>query len=267
MSRLSLFGLELSPVGDREIVLSDLRHALDDQTRAWLVTFVNPHSWFIKRKIRDYAEDLQGFDWVLPDGIGVVKALRWAEDTDSVRLSFDGTSLYHPVFGLLDKRNAAVYVVGGVPGVAVSAGVRMKQDYSGIHIAGVRDGFGDWDETLDDIIASKADFVLCGMGAPRQEHFLLALQARGFKGTAFTCGGFLDQLAETTQYYPSWINRFELRWVYRLYKEPRRLGRRYLVEYFPFVRAIMMAIARIQLAKALPSTSMRQRAEAKSSSL
>ncbi|NJO34267.1 MAG: hypothetical protein HC869_15170 [Rhodospirillales bacterium] len=75
-----------------------------------------------------------------------------------------------------------------------------------------------------------------------QESFLLRLRQQGFNGVGFTCGGFLDQYSIGKQYYPTWIDRLELRWLYRLIMEPGRLWRRYFVEYQPFVSGVLSVL-------------------------
>ena len=77
------------------------------------------------------------------------------------------------------------------------------------------------------------------MGAPRQERFLLNLRESGWRGAGFTCGGFFDQVSGNGDYYPAWIDRLNLRFLYRLVREPRRLWRRYLVDYQVFLRLYM----------------------------
>jgi N-acetylglucosaminyldiphosphoundecaprenol N-acetyl-beta-D-mannosaminyltransferase len=51
----------------------------------------------------------------------------------------------------------------------------------------------------------------------------------------FTCGGFLDQIIKYKGAYPEWIDHYNLRFLYRLIKEPKRLWRRYLIEYQVFL--------------------------------
>ena len=68
------------------------------------------------------------------------------------------------------------------------------------------------------------------MGTPLQEQFLLSLQASGWSGKGYTCGGFLHQTASQINYYPYWINRLGLRAFYRMYDEPK-LVKRYFIDY------------------------------------
>jgi len=81
------------------------------------------------------------------------------------------------------------------------------------------------------VLEYNPDIVIAGMGGVKQEKFLLDLVARGWRGVGFTCGGYLDQLAKRYHYYPRWVDRYNLRFAYRLWQEPSRLWRRYLLEY------------------------------------
>ena len=80
----------------------------------------------------------------------------------------------------------------------------------------------------------------------------MKLRAQGFSGLGFTCGGFLDQLAESQHYYPAWIDKADLRWLYRLCKEPRRLLRRYTLDYAPFIGMTLGGVLRQRLGGARP---------------
>ncbi|MEO1144092.1 MAG: WecB/TagA/CpsF family glycosyltransferase [Cyanobacteria bacterium J06638_22] len=252
MRRITLFGLDISDVQDTSLVVREMEKRLNKPDAAWLVTFVNPHSWFVRESNQDYTQYLEDFDLVLADGIGVVKAAQWLSGDVIKRLSFDASSLYHPVLSSLNERSSKLYVVGGHDGVAVSAAKKINERFPCVCLVGLSDGYRSWDKIITDVLRSEAETVLCGMGAPHQEAFLLALKKSGFKGVAFTCGGFLDQLAAKEQYYPVWIDAHNLRWAYRIYKEPRRLLQRYAFQYQPFIKQTLAGLLRSTIQKALP---------------
>ena len=239
MTATDLFGLPLSLDADEPAVLARVDAAIRGEST--YVSFVNPHAWALKDRIADYAGLLAGMDLVLADGIAVAKAAGWTTGAPVSRLSFDTTSLYLPVLGRLEAQGGGLFVVGAKPGVAERAVARMRRTFPGIDYKGVLDGYLPEAEAVDRILAARPHMVLCGMGAPYQERFLARLREAGFAGIAFTCGGFLDQLAETERYYPGWVDRLEARWLYRLVREPRRLWRRYLVEYRPFLAQVLRA--------------------------
>lgn len=243
MRQEDLFGLRLTPLPDLATAMRLVERALAGRA-GLLVTFVNPAAWQVGRRQADYAGALGSFDLVLPDGIGVVKALAWVRGVEAARLSFDASSLYLPVLDRLDRDRRRLFVIGAAPGVAERALQRMRAEFPHVVHAGCLDGYRPLEEAVQAVLAAAPDLVLCGMGAPHQERLLLELRRRGFTGVGFTCGGFLDQLAEKRHYYPAWIDRAELRWLYRLCREPRRLLRRYALDYAPFVAATLAALLR-----------------------
>ena len=243
MGHAELLGLPLTRL-DGESRVVELMQQAWSKNRSLLVTFVNPHAWTTVRRDTTYAPLLGEMDLVLPDGIAVARVASMLLGGGCARMSFDASSLYHPVFEALNDGGKRLFVIGAAPGVALAATERMQDAYPEIGIVGCLDGFTEREEAVRLILAANPDMVLCGMGAPHQERLVLALREAGYRGVAFTCGGFLDQLAHAEAYYPGWVDRLELRWAWRIWKEPRRLWRRYAIEYLPFIRASLVGLAR-----------------------
>ncbi|MNL72304.1 UDP-Gal:alpha-D-GlcNAc-diphosphoundecaprenol beta-1,4-galactosyltransferase [compost metagenome] len=82
---------------------------------------------------------------------------------------------------------------------------------------------------------------------PAQEAFMLALKKSEWSGLAVACGGYLDQLSGGLQYYPKWIDRLNLRFLYRLAREPHRLWRRYILEYRVFLLRLIKQLLKHRL--------------------
>ena len=223
------------------IVLQALMRA---PRRPVLVTFANPSTTLLAQDAPAFGRDLRAFDLVLPDGIGMCMAIRTLHGLAAQRVSFDMTSLAPPVFEHARAETLTIVLVGGAPGVAERARRRIAATYPGLRIAGALSGYGDMQDMMRQAAAFRPDILICGMGAIRQEAFLLGMRALGWRGWGFTCGGFLDQLQGGLNYYPWWIDRLNLRWAYRLLREPARLWRRYLVQYSRF--AWMVGAARMR---------------------
>ena len=204
------------------------------QRRAALFTFVNPGSLAIGKRNPQYQHLLDKFDIVLPDGIGMCWAIRLQHGLHAARVSFNSTSLAPAVFNHARQKALTVALVGGRPHVAERAAHQLALAYPGLAIAATLDGYGDYRPKIRELKSLSPSVVVCGMGAGTQEHFLISLAQNGWSGVGFTCGGYLDQLAVGLRYYPSWIDATNLRWAYRLYREPRRLARRYFWDYTYF---------------------------------
>ena len=205
-----------------------------------LITFVNPLACAIARQDESYPATLNEFDWVLCDGIGMTVAAHRLLKIRLNRAAFDHASLAGPVLRWAKANAKKLVLVGGEPSVAEKAAETMCREVPGLDIEMTFSGYPPGvTEAFDFLIGNPGRLVICGMGAPRQEEFLLSLKRAGWQGTGFTCGGFLDQISNGMQYYPAWINRLNLRFLYRLYREPARLWRRYLIDYQVFIRKFL----------------------------
>ncbi len=234
MEKINVLGIPVTPggIGDVPCLL-----AAKPEGESLLISFVNPQACALARQHGDYIRFLEMFDFIACDGIGMVKAARAVGLKSIQRESFDYTSLAGTVFQWAAQSKQQLGLVGGKPGVADQAATVLRKKYPDLEIVACYSGFGeDLIEARQFFVKNQTSLVICGMGAPLQEKFLLQIVAESWHGIGFTCGGFLDQLTAGEDYYPAWVDRFNIRFLYRLAREPRRLWRRYLVDYQVFVR-------------------------------
>lgn len=139
-----------------------------------------------------------------------------------------------------------IFLLGAAPGVADTAAVNLRERFPGLALAGVRDGYFEWNQSLEvaeAIRAANADLLLVGMGSPRQELWLAEFGHLTGVKFALGVGGVLDILAGRARRAPRWMQRCGLEWLYRLIREPRRLWRRYLVGNVKFAWLALRAVA------------------------
>ncbi len=83
-------------------------------------------------------------------------------------------------------------------------------------------------DEINKINLLKPDLIWVGISSPKQD-FLLNNHARFLThGLLLGVGGVFDYLAETQKKSPEWVKKIGLRWLWRLAKEPKRLGPKYL---------------------------------------
>jgi len=151
------------------------------------------------------------------------------------RFSFDFTSLAGPVLLDAESHNKPVFFVGGSSSEISVFREKISSQYTDLVISGAEDGFkpeSEWNDLYDRIIDSKASVVVAGLGAGKQERFINGLREKGYQGVSFTCGGFITQTAMVKEldYYPRIINTLNLRFAYRMCREPHTI-KRYLNDY------------------------------------
>ncbi|MGH8386259.1 MAG: WecB/TagA/CpsF family glycosyltransferase [Pseudomonas sp.] len=167
------------------------------------------------------------------------------------RVSFDFTSIADQVLGSAEQQGKRVYFVGARQSELELFVSKINTLYPRLTIAGYHNGYFDASQVEDiraDISRSKANILIVGLGAGRQEQFVQDALRAGFGGVAFTCGGFIRQEAMATrQYYPPLVNRLHLRAFYRMYREPHTI-KRYLIDYPGNFLQLLVMLARHQVA-------------------
>lgn len=197
--------------------------------KGMVYSFLNPVSYL---EVKPHESLFSQYNGVFADGSILVLAIRILYGKKVIRRSFDMSSLGAELFQYASDNGKSVFIVSSEQENVENAIDRIKERFPQLMISGYRNGFfsdlEEQDNAIDEIIHQNPDFLIVGMGAVKQEEFLLRAKQNGFNGIGFTCGGFITQIAENRiDYYPSWVNKMNLRFLYRIYKEPHT-RKRYL---------------------------------------
>ena len=195
------------------------------------VSFLNPYSYYIGRKNNEIYSQL---DDIYIDGQLMVKILGLCGFKNLKRISFDATSLAPIVFKQCSLEKKSVFIIGAKDEQIPLSVKSLKKQYPELNIVGFNSGYfksvDHRKEVIKNIKQLSPSVVVVGMGAIYQEQFLNDLKSSGWKGAGYTCGGFLHQIICGVNYYPNWVDKYNIRWIYRIYDEPK-LFKRYFFEY------------------------------------
>lgn len=191
------------------------------ETKNRIYTFLNPVSYLTALENRSLFEQ---FDGIFADGSLLVSAIRLLYGKRVTRRSFDMTSIAPELLNYLMKSRKTLYIVASGQEQVECAAKIFREQYPELRIAGFRNGYffsdAEMNKEASHIVELNPDFLIVGMGALAQERFLLKVKEMGYQGIGFTCGGFIRQTAKNQiHYYPEWIDKMNLRFVYRMYKE------------------------------------------------
>lgn len=200
-----------------------------------IYTFLNPVSYINALK---YPQLFHSYDGIFADGSLLTKAINSLYDTQIIRRSFDMTSLVPPLLEFAKKHNKSIYIVASEQQKIDDALKMFHLHYPNIDVAG-RNGYftseADMNKEISHIIELSPDILVVGMGAIYQENFLIKVKNAGYNGIGFSCGGFIHQstMNNKLNYYPNWVDRYDLRFLYRFFKE-KHTRKRYLKAAFVF---------------------------------
>ena len=173
-----------------------------------------------------FAKILNSGDLVVPDGIGVVIASKFYNAPIKERVA--GYDLMCKLIEIAYHKKKSIYLLGGKEGVAEEAAEKIREEYYGINIVGMHNGyFDESEETLiiNEIKDLKPDIVFVALGAPKQEIWINehkhSIPAKIIMGV----GGSFDVVAGRVKRAPEFYQKAGLEWFYRLVKEPKRIFR------------------------------------------
>lgn len=185
-------------------------------------TYLNPVSYLTAL---DNKELFLQMDGIFADGGLLVKAIKLLYGKQVTRRSFDMTSMAPELFAYAAGHGKTVYIVASKQEQVEKAVEIFRERYPKVKFAGYRNGYfaseNEMDVEVKHIAELNPDFLIVGMGALMQEKFLLKVKDAGYQGVGFTCGGFIHQTSKNEiDYYPTWVDKTNLRFVYRMWKEP-----------------------------------------------
>jgi N-acetylglucosaminyldiphosphoundecaprenol N-acetyl-beta-D-mannosaminyltransferase len=208
--------------------------AIQDLAREARPTAVCPANTHILGEARTnpaFAQVLSRFDLILPDGMPV----RWL-------LNLAGAGIPDRVYGPYLTRRALVatprpwrhFFLGDTEECLRELRGVIGELNPAVEVAGTLSPpfrpltEADEQAIAEAIRAADPDFIWVALPGVRMERWIIANLHRHRRGVFLAVGDALALLAGHRSYAPTWMQRAGLTWLYRLVKEPARLGPRYL---------------------------------------
>jgi len=226
--------------------LSQVDSFVQEQKRLHTIFAANPEKNFSVPQDPLLYDLFRRSDVLIPDGIGMVMAMRLLHGTRVVRLP--GCELMQNICALSAAKGYGIFIYGAREEVNKRAVARLRHDYPGIKIVGRANGFLPESGLLalvKQINDSGAQILFLALGSPKQERWISRYgnelrQVRVCQGI----GGTLDVLAGTVVRAPEAFRSLGLEWLFRLVCEPKRLRRQTALPKF-VVQVIRKKIAHL----------------------
>jgi N-acetylglucosaminyldiphosphoundecaprenol N-acetyl-beta-D-mannosaminyltransferase len=203
----------------------------------------------VARRDEEMRRAVRGATLVVPDGMPLV----WAANMLGERLEgrVYGPELMSRHLARSARRGHRVWLYGGRDAGALGALERaLRRDHPGLEIAG---GWAPPYRPLTDteerelaarINADRPDVLWVGIGQPKQDKWMARMRDRLEVPVMVGIGAAFDFHAGLVPQAPRWMQDRGLEWLYRLSREPRRLGPRYLRHNPAFVAAFARQLLR-----------------------
>ncbi|MEH6639363.1 MAG: WecB/TagA/CpsF family glycosyltransferase [Porticoccaceae bacterium] len=225
--------------------IAELTNQIYSGTGISTVGFVNAHACNIAARNPIAYLDILNLDFILRDGIGIELNMKLLGRAPGYNMN--GTDYIPSMISEAVKQRFDILLLGTESPYNECSARSIKE--SGGRVLVVEDGFHEIAYYIDLVNSSICNdsLVILAMGMPKQERVAAAIRKElsdvEFR-VVIVCGGaILDFMGGRVQRAPNWVRRFNVEWVYRLLREPRRLFNRYVVGNVVFLlRSIIMVI-------------------------
>ncbi|MBI3677562.1 MAG: WecB/TagA/CpsF family glycosyltransferase [Proteobacteria bacterium] len=233
-SRVVVGGLETACVSRKQLeklMVGDCLAARGGRRAPKLIFAANGHAIALAATDADFRAKFRQADLIHADGQPAVFASKLLTQSPIPERSAT-TDFFLDGAAAASDRGLSFFLLGAAEGVNVRCAENLRALYPSLTIAGRRNGYFSREEEAalcERINASGADVLWVGLGVPLEYDFCLRNKHRLRVGWIVTCGGCFNFAAGDYVRAPGWMQATGLEWLYRLWREPRRLFWRYAV--------------------------------------
>jgi N-acetylglucosaminyldiphosphoundecaprenol N-acetyl-beta-D-mannosaminyltransferase len=212
-------------------VMEQMERWICERKRCHFIAVTGMHGVIEAQHEPFFKQVLNSADLVVPDGMPLV----WLGRRQGYPLE---RRVYGPelmqTFCCVTGSKYRHFFYGGMPGVPTLL-AEILQKKSGIQVVGTYSppfrtlSKEEDEEILAQINAAKPDVLWIGLSTPKQERWIYEHRPKLRVPIAVGVGAAFDLNSGRIKQAPRWMREHGLEWFFRLWQEPRRLWRRYLI--------------------------------------
>ncbi|PLV58397.1 WecB/TagA/CpsF family glycosyltransferase [Thermotoga sp. KOL6] len=217
MKKIEIFNTQVLS-GTRQEFLKAIEERIERRLKTFVVT-MNASILLKAIEDREYRRIVNSADLVVPDGSGVVWAMKFLKKESTERLP--GVEIMNYLCEKSKETGWRIYLLGAKKEIVEKASWVMRK--VGVNVVGYHDGFFPDEESksvVKDINEKSVDLLFVGMGVPRQERWIYANLPQLEVKLAMGVGGSIDVISGKKRRAPMWVQRMNLEWLYRFLQSP-----------------------------------------------
>ena len=187
----------------------------------------------------DFHSVCHNADMVIPDGMSIINLLKLKYKKRINRIT--GNDIFELILGICNERPLKIAFVGSKKIVIEKLKNKVRIDYPHCNIVAAispsycfEEDIEENNTVLQQLINSKPDVLFMALGNPRQELWLDKYREQIGAKLNIGVGAVFDFFTGHKRRSPKFFQNLALEWAWRLFQEPRRLAKRYLVQGIPF---------------------------------
>lgn len=233
-SQLLKVGLTITP---KNQLLKKVKNELEKNVQLSIFT-PNPEILVMSSRNSSFRKILNNSDINIVDGVGTQLGLSINRGVSAERIT--GREFFIDLLKIANEKSLKIFLLGATKEVNASAISKIKKQFPNIKVKGdskididlnikkhfdINSIIKDNSEILNSIKTYKPDMLFVALGAPKQEILINAFLPKTDIKLAIGIGGTLDSYTSKVSLPPNIFSKYGLEWLWRLYKEPKRVGR------------------------------------------
>lgn len=198
--------------------------------QARVLTFINAHAMNLLVRNAVFFDAVMESDLVLRDGVGMSMLFKHLGIKPGMNMN--GTDFIPKILQAFRGRKVALW---GTESPYLQQAAEQVQNSFGVEAVSVHHGFDADQVYLQLALAHQPELIVLGMGMPKQERVASLLRENNVPALIVNGGAIIDFLGNKINRAPFLFRKLGLEWLYRLGKEPVRLGRRYIIGNLSFI--------------------------------
>ncbi len=202
------------------------------------ICYCNVHTTVEASEDEEYMAIQNGSALTFPDGQPIVNRIQKAGFINAERVA--GPDFMEAMFSSTMDGKVSHFFYGSSEETIELLKQKLPEKYPGIDIRGYYSPpFRPLTEEEDEEVvrmlnASGADLIWIGLGAPKQEKWMAEHQGK-LSGVMLGVGAGFNFFAGNIKRAPVWVQKIGMEWLYRLFQDPKRLFKRYLISNAKFI--------------------------------
>lgn len=195
-------------------------------------------------KDEQFLKSFSRFDIIIFDGYYFKLFIEKIGFYDSIQ-QISADILMKNLFEASKEYGWSFYFIGGSENSIEKFGNNILSQFPHVNILKHEHGYfrkSEEDEILKNINELRPNILVVGLSVPKEINWVINNKDKIKANVIITCGGYIEQTSNKgIDYYPgNWVYKYHMNWLYRIYKEPMRLWKRYFVQgiwllwWFPY---------------------------------
>jgi N-acetylglucosaminyldiphosphoundecaprenol N-acetyl-beta-D-mannosaminyltransferase len=208
----------------KEAFFDKLEEIINDKGSARHIITLNPEMVVDAQRDNNFRNIINKAYLVIPDGIGIIKALAFLQPNKIFYPRIIGTDL---VYEIIEKFREKIFLFGARDFIVKEAHDRLKKEFKNINIVGIANGYHfSSNDIVKRINDSQATILFVALGHSKQEKWIYGhLDDLSNVKIAIGVGGAFDFISGRVKRAPRCLRKIGLEWLWRFFRQPWRLKR------------------------------------------